>query len=229
MVDLNIHEAVLYHPAVRKDKKPLTVEKAGRISCLSERIFALAVCSRTHLVVIHEPCTFKSKNGSKTVPDFYILNLNNPNSEGIFIEVTTTPNIRSAEGKIHQKSVMHQVQLETPDQNIHYLQFNGAVLANIQQFLYDNNLIDVLDLSISVRASLPIQYEKVMSGDHQKPTGKGGFLVIRLRILSLFFRFDWSLDFGNPISWIGLIPNSVDVGLAYQIGDLITVVFYPFT
>lgn len=113
--------------------QPLSPGEAACIKNVGEKIFAVAATAIPHLLVYWEPCTFEGVNSKKTIPDFYVLNTRNPKTKGVFVEVTQSLELDDSNSKSRQRRVMKIVSLV--DQDIRYLQFNGRVLANIQESL----------------------------------------------------------------------------------------------
>lgn len=105
----------------------LNFEEASKIKNTGERVFAHVILLKPNLEIVYQPKTFVGIDGKKTVPDFYIRNTRT-DSKGVYIEVTESLDLDNS-SKSRQLRIMKQVRLIDPD--IRYLQFNGAVLANL--------------------------------------------------------------------------------------------------
>lgn len=147
------------HPSISRDKHRLSVEDVTEIKNIGERVFALAVLQKPHLLVIYEPCVFLSKRGKKTSPDFYVLNLRNPRSVGTFIEVTQAAELDKRKG--NQLDVIKN--LETTEKKVRYLQFNGPVLAELQDSLFRLGVIDQRHSPLHKRIRKKVECRKVVS------------------------------------------------------------------
>jgi len=95
------------------EKQPLTPEDAARLAIDSEKEFALRATQKDHLEVYHEPQQFFDGDQSH-IPDFFVLNTNNPSAKGTFVEVSRSkdpsliPGYRNDKKKKQEEVMEHQ-------------------------------------------------------------------------------------------------------------------------
>lgn len=95
-------------------RRPLTPAEAEAIANPTESLFALVLTSIRHLRVHHQPKPIETAAGN-TQPDFFVKNSRNPNSKGVYVEVTRGSNDKphkKRQLKVMRKAGLPYVQLD---------------------------------------------------------------------------------------------------------------------
>lgn len=140
--------------------KPLSLDDAKKIKNWGEHLFAISAIL-ANMIVFREPCIFPGENNKSTKPDFWVFNPNLlPDTNGVAIEVTKSPDLFANQNKGKQLRIMRRIKQINPA--IKYLQFNGAVMKNLQKHLREQG-IEVEDVKIKPDAKTQCRSNQVLT------------------------------------------------------------------